>query len=61
MTLTAQEVAKDLKISDLTVYRLVREGRLKSFKVGTRHRFNEEDLAAFKGTKTQGKAEKGTD
>lgn len=48
MTLTAQDVAKDLKLSDQTVYKLAQAGKIKSFRVGRLIRFREEDLQEFK-------------
>jgi len=48
MVLTISEVAADLKVEPETVYKLIRLGKLKAFKVGNRYRIQSEDLAAYK-------------
>ena len=41
---TTKEVAKILAISPLTLHRMVKEGRIDYFKIGTDHRFTEEAI-----------------
>lgn len=45
--LTAQDVAKQLKISKNTVYELVKRGELNSYKVGRKMRFTQSDLNVY--------------
>lgn len=45
--LTTTEVGKFLKVSDLTVRRYIKEGKLKSAKFGRQHRISEADLREF--------------
>lgn len=45
--LTLQEVAKELRVSELTVNRWLNKGKLKGFKVGHKWRIREEDLDDF--------------
>ena len=45
--LTAQEVARYLKLSKSTVYRLVQAKKLPAFKVGGKWRFHEQALVAW--------------
>ena len=42
--LTVKEVAAYLKLSVITVYKLLKEGNLPGFKVGSSWRVNKEDL-----------------
>ncbi len=42
--LTIREVADYLKVTERTLYRLVQEGKLPSFRVGNSWRFRREDL-----------------
>ena len=44
---TVNEVAELLKIQPLTVYRLIRDRKLKSYKVGRVIRISEADFKAF--------------
>ena len=46
--LTLDDVAKDLKISKRSVYRLIWDKKLKSVRVGNLRRIREEDFEAFK-------------
>lgn len=48
MTLTLNDIKADLKITNETVYRLIRLGKLKAFKIGNRYRVLEEDLKKYK-------------
>jgi excisionase family DNA binding protein len=47
MVYTLKEVAEILKCSYSTVYALVRDGSIKSFKVGADYRVRQEDLNDF--------------
>lgn len=48
--LTAEEVAKILRVSRQTIYVLCREGKLPHFKVGTKLRFKRADIEAICNT-----------
>lgn len=45
--LTVQEVAEMLRVSNMTVYRLVRSGELRALQIGKSYRLREEDVDAF--------------
>lgn len=45
--LTANEVAEQLRVSTMTVYRLVRRGELPAVRVGRNYRIRQRDLAAY--------------
>jgi excisionase family DNA binding protein len=45
--LTAAEVADRLRVSTMTVYRLIRRGELPAVRVGRNYRVREPDLEAF--------------
>lgn len=45
--LTAAEVADHLRVSTMTVYRLVRRGELPAVRVGRNYRVRASDLAAY--------------
>lgn len=45
--LTANEVAEQLRVSTMTVYRLVRRGELPAVRVGRNYRIRQHDLAAY--------------
>ena len=45
--LTVEEVAKLLHLHPITVYRLVKKGKLPAFKVGSRWRFRQNELEAW--------------
>jgi excisionase family DNA binding protein len=45
--LTLQEVASRLRVSDDTIYRLLKKGGMNGFKVGLQWRINESELARF--------------
>lgn len=52
--LTLKEVAKYLKLTDKTAYRLTAEGKLSGFKVGDSWRFQKEDIEnCIETSKTQ--------
>jgi putative molybdopterin biosynthesis protein len=48
MSYTAEEIAKLLKISKLTVYDLIKKGELPSYRVGKQMRVDATDLEAYK-------------
>lgn len=45
--LTAAEVADQLRVSTMTVYRLIRRGELPAVRVGRNYRVRARDLTAF--------------
>ena len=45
--LTAAEVAEQLRVSTMTIYRLIRSGELPAVRVGRNYRVPVEDLAAY--------------
>ena len=45
--LTVQEVAEQLRVSKMTVYRLVKSGELRALQIGKSYRLREEDVDAF--------------
>lgn len=45
--LTVAEVANVMRVSRMTVYRLIRRGQLKAIRVGRNYRVREEDLKAY--------------
>lgn len=45
--LTVAEVASVMRVSRMTVYRLIRRGQLKAIRVGRNYRVREEDLGAY--------------
>ncbi len=45
--LTAAEVAEQLRVSKMTVYRLVRRGELPAVRVGRNYRIRERELRAY--------------
>lgn len=47
LTFTVQEVAKHLKVSEITIYRLLKKGEIASYKVGKVWRIDEKDLKAY--------------
>ena len=44
---TTTEVGAYLKVSDYTVRRYIKQGRIKSIKMGTKHRITEDALNEF--------------
>jgi len=44
---TSQELAKKFKVTYLTVFRWIKSGKLKAFKVGKQYRVKQEDLESF--------------
>jgi len=49
--LTVAEVADLLRVSAMTVYRLIEAGELRALRVGKSFRINTDDLDAFLGTR----------
>ena len=45
--LTVQEVAGIMRVSNMTVYRLIRAGELRSARVGRGYRIRESDVEAY--------------
>ncbi|ABR47905.1 DNA binding domain, excisionase family [Alkaliphilus metalliredigens QYMF] len=45
--MTISEVAKYLKISEVTTYKFVQEGKIQGFKIGRHWRVKRSDLAEF--------------
>ena len=45
--LTVAEVAKQLRVSNMTVYRLVKSGQLAAVRVGRGYRIREEDIRRY--------------
>ncbi len=44
---STKEVAEKFKVTYLTVFRWIKAGKLKAFKVGKQYRVKQEDLEAF--------------
>lgn len=45
--LTVGEVARLMRVSNMTVYRLIRSGSLKAVRVGNRYRLRESDVDRY--------------
>jgi len=45
--LTVAEVASVMRVSRMTVYRLIRRGQLKAIRVGRNYRVREDDLNSY--------------
>jgi excisionase family DNA binding protein len=54
--LTIREVAEFLKVTERTIYRLVAEGKIPSFKVGGSWRFQRVDLVQWMNEQASGQA-----
>lgn len=50
--LTAAEVADQLRVSTMTIYRLIRRGELPAVRVGRNYRIRTRDLGAFLDAQT---------
>ena len=50
--LTAAEVADQLRVSTMTIYRLIRSGELPAVRVGRNYRVRDEDLTAYLDAQT---------
>ena len=47
LTFTVQELAKYLKVTEITIYRLLKKGEIVGYKVGDAWRIDEKDLKAY--------------
>lgn len=45
--LTPAEVAEQLRVSSMTVYRLIKSGELRAARIGKSYRIREEDVDAY--------------
>ena len=45
--LTPSEVADVLRVSDMTVYRLIKAGELRALRIGKSYRISEDDFDAY--------------
>ncbi|MFZ6003482.1 MAG: helix-turn-helix domain-containing protein [Actinomycetota bacterium] len=45
--LTPSEVAEQLRVSSMTVYRLIKSGELRAARIGKSYRISEEDVDAY--------------
>ena len=45
--LTPREVAEALRVSDMTVYRLIKSGELRALRIGNSYRISAEDFDAY--------------
>ena len=45
--LTPAEVAEQLRVSSMTVYRLIKAGELRAARIGKSYRISEEDVDAY--------------
>ena len=52
--LTVKEVSELLKIHEDTVYKMVREGRIPAFRIGSDWRFRKEETARWMVERTKG-------
>ena len=50
--LTVREVAETMRVSNMTVYRLIRAGELPAIRVGKHFRIRENELAAYLESQT---------
>ncbi|WP_052664483.1 helix-turn-helix domain-containing protein [Nitriliruptor alkaliphilus] len=50
--LTAAEVADQLRVSTMTIYRLIRRGELPAVRVGRNYRVRERDLEVYLAAQT---------
>lgn len=47
LILTVQDVAERLKLTDVTIYRLLKSGQIPGFKVGASWRIDDKDLNTY--------------
>lgn len=45
--LTVAEVAEMLRVSEMTIYRLIKSGELRALQIGKSYRLREDDVDAF--------------
>lgn len=50
--LNLEETAKYLRVSNQTVYNMIKDGRIKAYKVGREWRFLRQDIAAYMNSKS---------
>lgn len=50
--MTIQQTARTLGVSNLTVYRLIKRGRLRALRVGRDFRVRNSDLARYRDSRT---------
>lgn len=55
--MTVKEVAEYLRVHQTTIYRLLRQGRLRAFRVGADWRFRQADIVAWARGQSGKKAE----
>lgn len=55
--LTVKEVCELLRVSNITVYKLVKEGRIPAFKIGSDWRFQKDQLVHWIAEQTIGAAQ----
>ncbi len=54
---TVAEVAQQMRVSNMTVYRLIKSGALPALRVGKNYRIRGKDLAAYLNTSTTTQAD----
>lgn len=54
---TVAEVAQQMRVSNMTVYRLIKSGALPALRVGKNYRIRGKDLAAYLEASTTGQAD----
>ena len=57
--LTVREVAETMRVSTMTVYRLIREGEMPAIRVGKHFRLRVDDVDAFLAARTVNVASNG--
>jgi excisionase family DNA binding protein len=55
--LTVREVAAAMRVSTMTVYRLIKAGEMRAIRVGEHFRIRESDLAAYLDSRVVGSSE----
>ena len=55
--LTVREVAAAMRVSTMTVYRLIKAGEMRAIRVGEHFRIRESDLAAYLNSRVVGSSE----
>ncbi len=56
--LTVEEVASLLKLSKITIYRLIKTGEIPAYKIGASWRVNKKDLESYIESKKKGSSGK---
>ncbi len=57
--LTTKDLAKYLKLTEVTIYKYANEGKIPGFKVGSRWRFDRDKIDEFFGGKEENGKNKG--